>query len=231
MRTLRVVFFLGLSACSTVTPMQTASVVDPGHLRLGGQLSAAGFCGSIPGGVLGMTSCTEYPDGIPLPELRLNGRYGFARAFDVGLSMQGQGQLIAPERSFQLGLTADVKGELLRIPTSGPTHLVSVGLLGGAAVAGRLSLPLWTQVEWGVPLFYGLQFEHLELVASATLSQRFVHSPTVSPSTDTARVGFSLGIFKRNPAGIGVQLGYLTDPTRFSNGAIQLQVGLFFDVK
>lgn len=220
-----------LTGCSTITPLQTASVVDRGTLRVGGQLSATGFCGDFGGGVLGLTKCTEYPDGIPLPELRANGRTGFARGFDVGLSIQAQGMLFAPARPFQLGLTADVKGELLRIATSGPTHLVSVGLLGGAATAGRLSLPLWTQVEWGVPIFYGLQFEHLELVASATISQRFTHSPVVTPSTDTARVGFSLGVFKRNPAGIAFQLGYLTDPTRFSNGTLQVQVGLFFDVK
>jgi hypothetical protein len=221
---------LVLTACSTVTPMQTASVVDPGHLRVGGQLSATGAC-DLPAGVLGYIGCSDHPDGVPLPELRINGRYGFARRFDVGLSMQGQGTLFAPEKPFQLGLTADVKGELLRIPTSGPTHLISVGVLGGSAIAGRVSLPLWAQFEWGVPVFYGLQFQHLELVASATLSQRFTQSPNLSPSTNTARLGFSLGVYKRDPAGIGVQVSYLTDPTRFSTGMLQLQVGLFFDVK
>lgn len=223
------VLLVVVTGCSTVTPMQTASVVDRGRLRVGGQLSAAGFC-DIPGGPLGILTCTDHPDGIPLPELRANGRFGFARGFDVGLSLQGQGQIAAPERSFQLGLTADVKGELLRITTRGPTHIVSIGLLGGTAAAGRLSLPLWAQVEWGVPLFYGLQFQHLELVASATASQRFTKSPSVSPSTDQVHVGFSLGVFKRDPAGIAVQVSYLTDPTRFSSGSLQLQVGLFFDL-
>lgn len=218
------------AGCSTITPMQTASVVDPGTVRVGGQLSAAGAC-DLPAGLLGYIGCADHPDGVPLPELRVNGRTGFARGFDVGVSLQGQGTLFAPERPFQLGLTADVKGELLRVRTSGPTHLVSVGLLGGTALAGRFSQPLWAQVEWGVPVFYGLQFEHLELVASATLSQRFTKSPNLAPSTNRAHVNFSLGLYKRDPAGLGVQVSYLTDATRFSTGMLQLQVGVFFDVK
>lgn len=218
------------TGCSTVVPLQTASAVDRGRFRVGGQLSAAGFCGELPGGVLGLTRCTDYPDGVPLPELRVDTRYGLGHGFDVGASLQAQGQLFAPERPFQLGLTADLKGELLRIPTSGPTHLVSLGLLGGAALAGRVGLPSWAHVEWGVPLFYGLQFKHWELVLGVSASQRFTQSPNVSPSTHTVRTGFTLGLFKRDPAGFAVQLGYLTDPARFSSGALQLQLGLFFDV-
>jgi hypothetical protein len=126
-------------------------------------------------------------------------------------------------------LTVDVKGELLRVPTDGPTHVVSVGLLGGGAVAGRLQLPAWGQLEWGVPVFYGLQFAHWEVVASVAASQRFTASPNVSPSTDTVRAGFTLGLFHREPAGFAVQVGYTTDPARFSNGSFQLQVGVFFD--
>jgi hypothetical protein len=219
-----------LAGCSTVAPMQTASVVDRGRLRVGGQLSAAGFCGDLPGGVLGLTRCTDYPDGIPLPELRGSVRAGVARGFDVGLSGQVQGQLFAPERPLQLGLTVDLKGELLRLETSGPTHVVSVGLLGGAALAGRFGLDPWASTEWAVPLFYGLQFQHWEVVASVLAGQRHLQSPNVSPSTDTSRVGFTLGLFHRQPAGFAVQLGYLADPARFTSGALQLQVGLFFDV-
>lgn len=218
-----------LVGCATVTPMQTASVVPTGHLRVGGQLTG-GPCGKVSDGPLGVLSCNAFPDGVPLPELRLNARAGFASRFDLGMSLQAYAQIVAPERPLQLGLTADVKGELLRIATRGPTHIVSIGLLGGAAFAGRFGLPLWAQVEWGVPLFYGLQFEHVELVVSGGLSQRFTGSPNASPSTDTARVSFALGVYKRDPAGIAVQLSYLTDPQRFSTGALQLQMGLFFDV-
>jgi hypothetical protein len=218
------------SACSTMVPMQTASAVDRGRFRVGGQLSASGFCGDLPGGVLGLTRCTDYPDGVPLPELRGNARYGLGRGFDVGASLQVLGQLFAPERPFQLGLTLDVKGELLRLPTRGPTHVLSVGLLGAGAASGRLGLGLWSQLEWAVPLFYGLQFAHWELVASVSAGQRHLQSPNVSPSRDEVRTGFTLGLFHRDPAGFAVQLGYLTDPARFSSGTIQLQVGVFWDL-
>lgn len=40
----------------------------------------------------------------------------------------------------------------------------------------------------------------------------------------------SLGLFRRDPAGLAVQVSSLTDPTRPSLGAIQLQVGVFFDL-
>jgi hypothetical protein len=174
--------------------------------------------------------CNAFPDGFSVPEVRVDGRYGVAPRFDVGLSVQGEAQVQAPERPLQLGLTADVKGELLRVQTAGPTHLVSVGVLGGAAVAGRLAQPLWSQLEWGVPVFYGLQFSHLELVISATVSQRFTRSPSVSPSPTTAWVNFSLGLYRRDPAGFGLQLSYLTNAASFSTGALQLQGGWFFDV-
>jgi hypothetical protein len=223
-------WLLVLTGCTTVVPMQTASVVDRGRFRVGGQLTTSTFCGNLAEGGVGVTYCNDYPDGVPIPELRANGRYGLGHGFDLGASLQGSGAIFAPERPLQFGLTVDLKGELLRFPTRGPTHLVSVGLLGGAAIAGRLGLPVWPQLEWGVPLFYGLQFQHWEVVASANLSQRFRQSPNLSPSTDTVRLGFSLGLFHRQPAGFALQVGYSTDPTAFSLGTIQLQLGLFFDL-
>jgi hypothetical protein len=217
------------SACATVTPMQTASVVDPGHFRVGGQLSGAGLCGDFAAGLLGFLGrCTDYPDGVPLPELRLDGRYGFTSGFDVGLSLQALGQLFAPSRPFQGGLTGDVKLQLARVTVGEVTHLVSVGFLVGGALAGRDGLPLWTQVEFGVPAFYGLQLEHWELVAGVQVTQRLGFGP--NGYTPRVNVGFSLGAFRRDPAGIGLQLAYLTDPSRFSDGALQLQVGYFFDL-
>jgi hypothetical protein len=216
------------SACSTVTPMQTASVVDLGTFRVGGQLSAAGFCGDLGGGVLGLTRCADYPDGIPLPELRLDGRYGFFGRFDVGASLQVQGQLFAPSRPFQAGLTVDVKTQLISATTGPVTHVVSLGALASGAVAGRLSLPPWYLVEWGFPLFYGLQLERWELVAGVQWSQRYGLGP--SGTIPRMHVGFTLGAFRRNPAGFAIQLAYLTDPDHFTSGAPQLQVGWFFDL-
>jgi hypothetical protein len=215
-----------VSGCTTVTPMQTASVVAPGALRVGGQLGTAGFCGNLGDGAGGIFSCTDYPDGVPLPELRANGRYGLGHAMDVGLSLEGQGTLFAPQKALQLGITVDVKKELLHV---GP-HIVSLGLLGGARGAGRFGLPLTTTVEWAVPIFYGLQFEHVEVVVGAAAVDRLVTEPTATGAFHTPRINLTLGIFKRNPAGVAFQLGWLVHPLDVTAGALQLQFGLFFDV-
>ena len=218
-----------LAGCATVVPMQTASVVERGHVRLGGQVSASMYCGAIGEGGLGVTSCNAFPDGVPVPELRANARVGLGQHFDLGASLQGHGMVLSVEHAFQLGLTVDLKGELLHIATSGPTHIVSAGLLGGGAFSGRFGLPLWPQVEWAVPIFYGLQFSHWELVLSANASHRFTASPNLTPSINGVRTGFSVGLFHREPAGFAVQVGYSTDPASFRYGSFQLQVGVFFD--
>ncbi|MDP1918120.1 MAG: hypothetical protein Q8L14_17880 [Myxococcales bacterium] len=234
-RAILTMLLVGASGCATVVPMQTASVVDKGRFRVGGQLSAAAYCGDLSGGVLlGLTRCTEYPDGVPLPELRANARYGLGSRFDVGLSAQAQGQVLAPERVFQFGLTTDVKGELLRVADGAITHVVSTGLLGGAALEGRFGLPLWAQLEWGVPMFYGVQLERWEFVLGLSLSQRIGFSKLGTaaplPPVDSARGGITLGVFRRNPASWALQLSYLADPTRFATGSLQLQFGWFFDL-
>ncbi len=234
-RALLVMLVLGASGCATVVPMQTASVVEKGRLRVGGQLSAAAYCGDLSGGILlGLTRCTEYPDGVPVPELRANARYGLGSRFDVGLSAQAVGQVLAPERFFHFGLTSDVKGELLRVDQGALTHVVSTGLLGGAALSGRFGLPLWAQLDWGVPVFYGLQLERWEFVLGLALSQRLLVSRLGTaaplPPVDSVRGGITLGIFRRNPASWALQLSYLADPTRFGTGSLQLQFGWFFDL-
>lgn len=217
------------SACTTVTPMQTASVVAPRALRLGGQLGTAGFCGN-PTGAGGIFSCTDYPDGVPLPELRANGRYGLGHAMDVGVSLEGQGTLFAPQKVLQLGATFDVKRELVHVRAGNVEHIVSLGLLGAGRVAGRFGLPLTTTVEWAVPLFYGVQFEKVEVVLGAAAVDRFVTEPGPTGAFHTPRLNLTLGVFKRNPAGVAVQLGWLVHPLDLTAGALQLQVGLFFDV-
>ncbi|MFT3710129.1 MAG: hypothetical protein QM817_21070 [Archangium sp.] len=218
--------FAALTGCTTVTPMQTASVVDANKLRVGGQLGTAGFCGNLGDGAGGIFSCTDYPDGVPLPELRANGRYGLGHAMDVGLSLEGQGTLFAPQKSLQLGMTIDVKKELVHV---GP-HIVSLGLLGGTRVAGRFGLPLTTTVEWAVPLFYGLQFEKVELVFGAAAVDRFITEPGPTGAFHTPRINLTFGIYKRNPAGVAFQIGWLVHPDDVSAGALQIQFGLFFDV-
>jgi hypothetical protein len=234
-RALLVMLALGASHCATVVPMQTASVVERGRLRFGGQVSAAAYCGDLLGGILlGLSRCTEYPDGIPLPELRVNARYGLGSRFDLGVSAQVQGQVLAPERIFQFGLTLDVKGELLRIEQGVVSHIVSTGVLGGSALSGRFGLPLWGQLEWGVPVFYGVQLRQWEFVLGLSLSQRVLVSrlgiESLLPPVDSTRGGLTLGVFRRNPSSWALQLSYLSASERFSTGSLQLQFGWFFDV-
>ena len=52
----------------------------------------------------------------------------------------------------------------------------------------------------------------------------------VLPKLRTERIGFTLGLFRRAPAGWALQLGYLGDPHRFDQGAIQVQYGVFWDL-
>lgn len=230
----RVLSFLcgaALAGCATVVPMQTASVVDPGHLRAGGQVTVAGWCGAWADGLIGAYNCTEFPDGVPMPELRLNGRYGLGHGLDIGASAQVAIQVMAPERALQVGLEVDVKLEVMRLPMArGPTHILSVGLLGGLALSGRFGLDTWAQAEWGVPLFYGLQFEKWEVVAGTQVSLRHTEAPGFGASSRQHRVGFSLGLFRRQPSGFALQVSYLTRPEAFDSGVVQLQIGAFFDV-
>ncbi len=220
--------------CATVLPMQTASVVSEGTWRASGQLSATAFCGMASQGVVGLSQCTEYPDGIPLPEVRANVRRGLGHQFDVGTSLQVQGQVLAPERPLQVGLSVEGKRELFRHQTAGgQAHVVSLGALLGGAVAGRLTLAPYAQLEWAIPAFYGFQFGHFEAVGTVAFSQRFtfprIGADTATPGQPSYRFQIAAGLYRREPAGWGVQLGYLTDVQRFLTGSIQLQFGWFFD--
>jgi hypothetical protein len=226
-----VVGFL-FAGCATVVPLQAASVVPSQHLRVGGQLAFAAFCGNPAGGIGGLANCSEYPDGIPFPELRVNGRYGLGHGADVGASVQFLGQLISPERAFQTGLTFDLKREMLHVETGPVSHVISFALLGGGALAGRFGLPLWAQLEGGIPLFYGLQTSGFEVVLGGSLTTRLtfpkVGAQSYLPTYATNRLSVSLGLFRR-PSSWGLQLGYLVSPEFNRPGAIQLQFGWNFE--
>ncbi len=222
---------LCVAGCATVTPMQTASSVADGTWRLGAQLSAAGYCGSF---VEGPLVCSEYPDGAPLPELRINTRLGLPHGTDVGLSLQVAGQVLAPSRPVQVGLTLEGKHELASGTLGNARQVLSLGMLLGGAVAGRPTLRPYLQAEWGVELLYGIQTARFEWVAGVAISERTVfievggHPALAKVQTD--RLGFTLGVFRRAPAGWALQLAYLADPRRFSEGALQLQYGVFWDL-
>jgi hypothetical protein len=231
---LTLLFSLLSMHCATVLPMQTASVVSEGTWRASGQLSATAFCGVASQGIVGLSQCTEYPDGIPLPEVRANVRRGLGHQFDVGTSLQVQGQVLAPERPLQVGLSVEGKRELFRHSTaSGQAHVISVGALLGGAVAGRLTLAPYAQLEWSIPALYGFQFGQFEAVGLLAFSQRFtfarIGADTATPGLPSYRFQIAAGLYRREPAGWGLQLGYLTDVQRFLTGSIQLQFGWFFD--
>ncbi len=231
-RAFRVLSLLWLGGCATVVPLQTASVVPKGGTRLSGQLGAAAFCGVPSGGFTAVLTCNQYPDGLPLPEARVNVRRGLGWSSDVGASLQVLGQVLAPEKVLQVGATFDVKRELLNLPSSPSLrHVLSLGVLGAGAVSGRVGLPLSGQAEWAVPLFYGLQTTRLEWVLGLSFSQRvaFGGPPELVPQS-ALRLGATVGVFRREPVGWGVQLGYLTDPRRFGAGAIQVQFGWQWDL-
>lgn len=227
-----IVLTWALGGCASVTPLQTASVVARGHTVIGGQVSAALFCGSFAAGPLGALSCNQYPDGVPLPELRANVRRGVGWASDVGGSIQVIGQIGAPEKVLQVGTSLDVKRELFRVSASSAlTHVLSLGALGATAIIGRLGLAPLGQLEWAVPLRYGLLTQHTEWVATVLVSQRyeFGGSRDVRPFSSW-RVGGSVGVFRKDPLGWGVQLGYLTEPAKFSYGSLQIQFGWLWEL-
>ena len=115
-RVLPLVGFLLVAGCATVSPMQTASTVDPGKWRVGAQLSTAAYCGSF---VEGPLVCTDYPDGVPIPELRVNARRGLPHGADVGISLQ------------VLGLVSGRLASALRAALTMPSPLILV-LMNGA---------------------------------------------------------------------------------------------------
>jgi hypothetical protein len=166
--------WLCLGGCGTVVPMQTASVVEPGGLRVGGQASA-GYCDFGPP----TFPCNIYSDGIPLPALRVDARRGVGRGSDLGGSLQLQGMIYAPERPVQLDVTLDGKRELLRRGI----QLMSMGVLVGGGLAGRLGLAPWLQAQVGVPLFYGVQTARHEYVASIWTAYGCSSRQWAAPST------------------------------------------------
>jgi hypothetical protein len=219
----------GLGACGTVVPMQTASVVAPGVTRVSGQIGAA-YCDFA-----STFRCNDFPDGVPLPALRLDGRRGVAPATDVGASAQLETMLYAPERPVGLGLTVDGKRELLRSGGGGRVaHVLSAGVLLGGAIAGRWGLAPWLRAEAGVPLFYGIQTAHYEFVLSGWTAYRAL-VPSVGgdqdlPTFHSLRFGGGLGVYRRAPAGWGASLGYDTSSDLVLGGAVQVRFGWFRDL-
>jgi hypothetical protein len=220
-----------LTGCAAVAPLQTASVVEAGHTRIGAQGSAALFCGPVDWGLFAVLGCNQYPDGVPLPELRLAARRGLGSSTDVGASLRIMGQVAAPEHVLEAGATFEAKRELLHVTHSGLQHVVSAGALAGVGLAGRLGLAPTGTIEWGLPLFYGLQTKGLEWVVGVSFSSRIAFGGSPGSATQVApRFDATVGVFAREPFGWSVQLGYLTEPRQPGRGALQLQFGWLWDI-
>ncbi len=233
-----VVLALGfLSGCTTVTPLQTASTVRPGAYRLSAQASATGWCGlDFPPGP---QSCASIPSGVPLPELRLQARYGVSPSWDVGLGLHST--VVVPSGA-QVGMAAEAKAVVLRLPgEDGAVHLFSVGPSLGYTHRAR---GLFGEVEGGdqsnvevvAPLYYGYQTASAEWV----VSPRFVERVSLHDLDRDGRrevlayglVGLQGGVVTRTegPVRFAFGLEYLAPLGYVSEGAFTASVGILWEL-
>jgi hypothetical protein len=178
--------------------------------------------------------------GVPLPEVRLQGRTGVGAGWDVGLSLHGSARA-GPGSGFsgvavRTGLFGDVKRELLARPLEGGARQVlSVAPGLGVSLVPQGPRGAWApDLEVALPVLAGHQTAGWELVGGVQVVQRLALRPGAAdpqarllPRTDA---GLTLGAYSRGPARVAWQLGYLTPVTRPGDGAFQLGFGLVFDV-
>jgi hypothetical protein len=227
------------AGCETLTPLQTASTVDPGMWRLGAQLSASPYCTLTldPTG-----NCYEIPGYLPLPQLRLAARRGLWPRTDAGLSLDGTAILpIGPssiQSGFRAGALLDAKVEVWSRPTSSGRHLVAAAAAIGTSLE-RWSLPqggapLTPGVDLLVPIFYGYQTPGIELVASPRFMERLTYLDITGDGRREVLkqpwLGLALGVFTRRPSRWAFGLEYAAPTAGLHRGSWTLSVGVMFDV-
>jgi len=222
------------AGCTTVVPLQTASVVPRGTLRAGGQVALSPWCG-LSRDVA--NRCAFLPEGTPLPELRLQGRMGVAEATDVGVSLFASAQVPAG-LGWQVrgGAYVDGKRELLSRELGAERRQV----LSVAPGVGFALTPVSPRgehapdLELGLPVFFGHQSRGWEWVAGAQVLERFQWRPELADPEARWRarteVGLSAGAFSRGPAKTAYQLSYVAPVDRLSGGRLTFGFGLAFDV-
>lgn len=225
-----------LCGCSTVIPAQTASTVSPGSYRIGAQLTGTPYCSVT---ATPLEACQRAPTSgygatlsVFAPELRVNGRYGVAEGWDLGLSLHSVPNFAG---GFRAGAFVDGKRELHSRPMGGGRGLLSIGLGGGLTVGPpNPSRPGFTQLELALPLFAGWQTDTVEWVVSPRLIERFGFSDVdgdgareVLPLTE---VGLSAALFTRSQPAFFVQAGYSAPVSGLSQGPFTLGLGVTFDV-
>ena len=239
------------SACVTVVPMQTASVVPRGAYRVGGATTVTGYCSvslGPAGGVLewlargnpgrglrGLDACNAIPLGLPTPELRLGGRHGIADGMDLGVSLEGEATL---GRGYQLGTFLDLKKEAWTRPLDGGRRqLVSVAPGVGytsVQITDRVDTPSIGVVDVALPVYFGHETGKYELVAGAKYVERFIFS---DHDGDGRRemladgdLGLSFGFFSRGTTKFGLELGYQSALSRPLGGLFNLSAGVTWDL-
>jgi hypothetical protein len=222
------------SSCATVLPMQPASVLPKGALRVGGQVTVAPLCGLSRN--FGQ-DCGSRDGALDLPEVRLGARRGLGDDADFGFSFAVLGSLQS-FRPLRLGLTLDGKREWWsRASSPGNRQIVSSNLGAQASAAfgdGNPGSRTMADFDGVASIQFGQQTDRFEFVVSVRYVHRFrlaeIGAPLAPPLQQAPWTQVALGVFRRSPGSWGVQLGYFAPLNRLSTGALQVSYSLEFDV-
>jgi hypothetical protein len=225
-------------ACGTITPLQTASTVDPGVWRLGAQLSASPYCTltNDPSG-----NCYKIPlPNLPLPQLRLAARAGVFPRIDAGLSIHGTRIVSLAgglSGGFRAGALLDGKVEVWSTPTQSGRHLVAAAAGIGSALEWW-STPTGSQLtpdlELVVPIFYGYQTRWMEFVVSPRFMERLTYIDITGDGRrevlEQPWLGLAIEFFTRGPDRWAFGLEYASPTGGLHRGAWTISVGFMLDL-
>ncbi len=223
---------LSAAGCATTVPLQTASTVPAGTVRLAGQLSTSPWCSVS----TELKTCAYGPGNgsFSLPELRLNGRVGVHDRVDLGLSAFASYVI---GTGYRLGGLADGKVELWRREIDkGRKQVLSAGLglgltrLQEADGDDPTDASYW-QMDVVVPLRYGYQLEALELFGGPHFIERVSFDPPgLRGAADVPWLGLSAGFLTRGVARFGLAVTYEAPVRYLDGGVIDISVGVLFDL-
>ncbi|MGC4115452.1 MAG: hypothetical protein QM765_12780 [Myxococcales bacterium] len=220
------------AGCATAVPLQTASTVDPGVVRLSGQVTSSPWC--TVSGSWGSCALAPGNHSLGLPELRLAGRVGVHDRVDVGLSAFGT---LVPGAGWRWGALADGKVEVWRQEIApGRKHVLSAGLgLGYTRLddtrGGKPQDESYQQMDVVVPLRYGYQFQGVELFAGPHFVERISFDPPgMKGVAEVPWLGLSVGLITRGRAKVGVGFSYEAPLRYFDAGVFNLTAGFLFDL-
>lgn len=233
------------TACTTLTPLQTASTVKPGVWRLGAQGSVSPACSvTDPVGYLRLfgpgeppfADCMISPQGLPTPELRGHLRRGLNDVTDLGVSVHGSA--VFPV-GIQVGTTLDVRRQLWSRALTGTDRrqLLTVGPQAGLAVVGVSSSRSSTlrpefQTDLTLPMYFGHQLDTFELVASPRYTARLnVTRGTNGLNTfDTGYLGLSLSAHSRSKLQLAFGVDYYAPTGMLAGGLFTVSLGIAYDL-